>query len=304
MHIPDGYLRPEIWAAFDLFSLPATGYLATRMGHTGTSPKIPLLGVMGAFVFAAQMINFPVGFGTTGHFLGSTLLAVTLGPVPAALVLAIIIGIQALVFQDGGLLAWGANTFNMAFCGVAAGYLPFVLFGRGRLRLVAVFLGGVLSVITGATLALLMLKASGNPVTPAIFGGSVILFLITGLLEGAISVSVFEAIERMNPTWIEEQTRNQEKVKSLLLGLALSLALVGILFASPLPDVLEKAAETMGITKLETHLLQTPLAGYEFAEITNQYLRKAVGGLAGIGLVYAACLLLTRNLRPQKMEKQ
>ena len=300
MHILDGYLKPEVWAAFDLISVPAAGYLSTKMKRADHDSRIPLLGVMGAFVFAAQMINFPIGFGTTGHLLGSTLLAVTLGPVAAALVLAVILGIQALVFQDGGLLAWGANTFNMAFCGVAAGYLPYYLVGHGRLRSISVFVGGVLSVMTGASLALLMLKISGSPVTPAVFGGSAVVFLITGLLEGAITVTVFEAIERLNPSLVETNKHNLRVTKRLFLGLSIALALVGISFASPLPDMLQKAIETMGIPGRQTHLVQSPLAGYELPDITNLYLRKAVAGLIGIGLVYAACLLLSRSVRPRR----
>ena len=96
--------------------------------------RIPLLGVMGAFVFAAQMINFPVGIGTTGHLVGAALLACTLGPASATVVMSAIIAIQALVFQDGGILALGANLFNMAVMGVLAGYLPYRLWGGGRLR--------------------------------------------------------------------------------------------------------------------------------------------------------------------------
>ncbi len=85
----------------------------------------PLLGVMGAFVFAAQMINFPVGVGATGHLLGGALLAITLGPASAIVVMTAILCVQALVFQDGGVLALTANVFNMAVAGVLAGYLPY-----------------------------------------------------------------------------------------------------------------------------------------------------------------------------------
>ena len=296
MHIPDGFLRTEVWAAFDLISVPTIGYLSHRAKRNGGDMRIPLLGVMGAFVFAAQMINFPVGLGTTGHLLGSTLLAVTVGPVPASLVLAVILGIQALVFQDGGLLAWGANAFNMALCGVAAGYLPYFLFGKGRLRTLAIFLGGTLSVMLGGTLALLMLKASDSPVTPAILKVSISLFFVMGLLEGAITVAVVKAIERLNPGFVQSPSRNLSSIKKLVMGAAVALAVVGVLFASALPDVLEKAAGTMGIA-VKPSTFFTPLADYEFSQFSNGYLRKATAGLIGVGLVYAACLLLARGIR-------
>ena len=87
MHIPDGFLTPPVWASLDALSIPAVSLLARRAKTELEESRIPLLGVMGAFVFAAQMINFPVGPGTSGHLVGGTLLACTLGPAAAALVL-------------------------------------------------------------------------------------------------------------------------------------------------------------------------------------------------------------------------
>ena len=121
---------------------------------------------MGAFVFAAQMINFPVGIGTSGHLVGGALLAIVLGPPAAAMVMTAILASQAFVFQDGGILALGANVFNMAMVGVLAGYLPYrllsgfgernSLMGRAspRWRSSAIFAGGFLSVLTSGCLAL------------------------------------------------------------------------------------------------------------------------------------------------------
>ena len=301
MHIPDGFLKTEVWATFDLISVPTIGYLSHRAKGAGSERQVPLLGVMGAFVFAAQMINFPVGLGTTGHLLGSTLLAITVGPVPAALVLAVILGIQALVFQDGGLLAWGANTFNMALCGVAAGYLPYYLLGSGKLRSVSIFMGGLLSVVTGAVLALLMLKVSGAPLTATIFMGSLTMFVVTGILEGAITVTVVQAIERLNPAFVKAPGTNLPSLKKLVLAAACALVIVGILFASSLPDGLEKVAVSMGMEKHKWVLMQAPLANYEMPVLGSSYLRKSTAGLIGIGLVYAACLLLARLIRRQRM---
>jgi cobalamin biosynthesis protein CbiM len=136
-------------------------WMAHRAQGETDEGRAPLLGVMGAFVFAAQMINFPVGVGTTGHLLGGALLAFTLGPASAIVVMTAILAIQALVFQDGGVLALGANVFNMAVAGVLAGYLPYHLLGRGKARGIAIFVGGVLSVITAALLALAELWFSG-----------------------------------------------------------------------------------------------------------------------------------------------
>src|SRR6195256_4716277 len=114
MHIPDNFLSTPVWASLDAISIPAVVMMSRRAGRELDESRIPLLGVMGAFVFAAQMINFPVGIGTSGHLVGGALLAITLGPAAAALVMTAIIAIQAFIFQDGGVLALGANVFNMA----------------------------------------------------------------------------------------------------------------------------------------------------------------------------------------------
>src|SRR5713101_8935550 len=130
MHIPDGFLSPPVWISLDAAAVPAIALVARGAQEHLEDRRIPLLGVMGAFVFAAQMINFPVGIGTSGHLVGGALLACTLGAAPAVLVMTAIIAMQAFVFQDGGVLALGANVFNMAIAGVLASYLPMQLVGQ------------------------------------------------------------------------------------------------------------------------------------------------------------------------------
>ena len=144
MHIPDGFLSTGVCLATGAASGASLVWMARRAQAETEESRAPLLGVMGAFVFAAQMINFPVGVGTTGHLLGGALLAITLGPASAVVVMAAILVVQALVFQDGGVLALGANVFNMAVAGVLAGYLPYRLLLRAGGREVAVFIGRVL----------------------------------------------------------------------------------------------------------------------------------------------------------------
>ena len=103
MHIPDGFLSTPVWAALDVVSLPAVGWFARRARAADTESRAPLLGVLGAFVFAAQMINFPIAPGTSAHLLGGALLSCTLGPSAAVVVMTAVLAIQSLVFQDGGL---------------------------------------------------------------------------------------------------------------------------------------------------------------------------------------------------------
>src|SRR5438874_12001543 len=126
MHIPDGFLSPPVWATLDAVALPAVGVHARRAQRDPDTSRIPLLGVMGAFVFAAQMINFPVGMGTSGHLVGGALLAYALGPSLAVITMTAILAVQAFVFQDGGILDLGADVFNMAIAGVLVAYLPYL----------------------------------------------------------------------------------------------------------------------------------------------------------------------------------
>src|SRR5260370_11169727 len=176
MHIPDGFLSTPVWGTLDVVSAPAVAWVARRAQRDTQDHRIPLLGVMGAFVFAAQMINFPVGPGTSGHLVGGALLSCTLGPAAASVVMIAILTIQSLIFQDGGILALGANIFNMALVGVAAGYLPYHLWGNGKNRSASIFLGGFCSVLVAALLAISELLLSGIAMTGTVLSGSVALF--------------------------------------------------------------------------------------------------------------------------------
>ena len=117
MHIPDGFLSNEVAIACAIPAVAAVGYGLRRAEVDLDDRRVPLLGVTAAFVFAAQMLNFPVAGGTSGHFLGAALAAVLLGPWLACLVLAVVLAVQAFVFADGGITALGANVFNMGVIG-------------------------------------------------------------------------------------------------------------------------------------------------------------------------------------------
>jgi cobalt/nickel transport system permease protein len=268
--------------------------MARRAQAEVEETRVPLLGVMGAFVFAAQMINFPVGVGTSGHLVGSALLAFTVGPAPAVVVMTAILAVQALIFQDGGVLALGANVFNLGLLGVLGGYLPWRYWSQGAWRRAAVFLGGVLSVLLGAMAALAELLLSGVSMPGAVLGVSLGLFLITAILEGAITLVVFEAIERMNPAWVRNEGRGSRKIAGMLAAAALLLAVVGVLFASSSPDVLESFAEKAGFAEQARTLLATPVADYEWQALESPWLKKASAGLLGLVLIYALCLTWAR----------
>jgi cobalt/nickel transport system permease protein len=275
VHIPDGFLATPVWVSLDAVAAPAVAYSARRAQGGFEQAQAPLLGVMGAFVFAAQMINFPVGAGTTGHLVGGALLAMTLGPASASVVMTAILAIQALVFQDGGVLALGANIVNMALLGVLAGYLPFSLWSGTRWRRISIFAGGALSVLVSAVLALSELLMSGVSMPRAMVEISLVLFLISAVLEGAITVAVIEALEHIQPQLVRQPVWRRSRVVGVVAVAAVLLASVGVLFASQAPDAIQQI----------TH---------QAAAESSRWFVRSAAGLGGLALIYGACLLFSR----------
>ena len=294
MHIPDGFLSTPVWATLDAAAAPAVVFVARRAQRGFEESRAPLLGVMGAFVFAAQMINFPVGVGTSGHLVGGALLACTLGPAAATVVMTAILAIQALVFQDGGILALGANIVNMAWIGVLAGWLPFYLWGGGRRRSLAIFAGGALSVLASAVLALSELLISGVRMPGSVLGISLALFAVSAALEGAITVAVVAALANLNPSFVHPSERARPGALSAVAAGAVFLAVAAVWFASTHPDGIWRLAQNIGLASHARVLLHTPLASYEAGFLKAAWLRKAVGGLTGLALIFGACMAFGR----------
>ncbi len=294
MHIPDGFLSTPVWVTLDAAAVPAVAYVARRAQRGTEQSNIPLLGVMGAFVFAAQMINFPVGPGVSAHLLGGALLAYTLGPSAAAVTMAAILAIQALVFQDGGILALGPNIANMAILGVGAGYLPFYLWGAGKWRRAAMFAGGALSALVAAVFALAELLASGVRLAPSVLGVSLALFTVAAILEGAITIAVVGALEKIRPSLVRSQKQERRPALAAVALAAALLATIGVLFASAAPDGIEKLGLDTGLASHARTLIATPFSDYDAAFLQAGWARKAAAGLAGLALVYAACLAVGR----------
>ncbi len=294
VHIPDGFLSAPVWATLDVAAAAGVAYTVRRAQREFEESKVPLLGVMGAFVFAAQMINFPVGIGTTGHLVGAALLAMTLGPAAAGVVMAAIVAIQALVFQDGGILSLGPNLVNMAMAGVLAGYLPFHLWGAGKWRKPAIFAGGTLSVLVSAVLALAELLISGVRMPGAVLGVSLGLFVVSAVLEGAITLAVVQALEAIRPGFIRKPAAGRSFALGAIGLTAVLLATVGALFASTAPDGIEKLARQTGIGSHARTLISTPLSDYRAVFLQSPNAGKAAAGLAGLAMIYLACTLIGR----------
>lgn len=295
MHIPDGFLATPVWATLDIVSLPVVGWVARRARADADESRTPLLGVLGAFIFAAQMINFPIAPGTSAHLLGGALLACTVGPSAAMIVLTAVLVIQALVFQDGGLLALGANVFNISIVGTLTGYLPFWLLHR-RWRNGGLFLGGVLSVFLSGLCALTQLMFSGVGIPPAVLWGALTLFTISGIVEGVATVAVVRGIDRISTVRVQPG-EGSVRAQWVLASVAAVLAGVGFLIASGSPDSLEALAQATGIAARETHILKAPMPDYAFQGMEVESVARATAGVMGLVLVYLAVVAVSRALR-------
>lgn len=207
MHIPDGFLTTEVALACAVPAAVCVGVGLRRANVELDERRVPLLGVTAAFVFAAQMLNFPVAGGTSGHFLGAGLAAVLLGPWLACLVMAVVIGVQAFVFADGGITALGANVLNMGVVGaLLVGGLMYGarrVVGRGRSQLLAIAGGGAWSaVMAGASATSLELAISGTAplgtVLPAMLG----VHALIGIGEAVVTVAAVSAVLATRPDLI------------------------------------------------------------------------------------------------------
>ncbi|MFC6976039.1 energy-coupling factor ABC transporter permease [Halomicroarcula sp. GCM10025709] len=200
MHIPDGYIDLPLALLFGVLSAGVLSLAARRVGGDISQQRAPLLGVVAAGVFAAQMLNWPIPGGTSAHFVGGAFAAILLGPHLGALCVATVVAIQALVFGDGGLVVLGANVFNMAIVEVYVGYAVYRLVAPyGEFR--AAFAAGWLGITAGALTAALQLGLSSAfqyqlLTTLAIMGVG---HLLLGLVEGAITAVVYRYLARARP---------------------------------------------------------------------------------------------------------
>jgi cobalt/nickel transport system permease protein len=194
LHAPDGFVSVPVALAMWAITGVVLFVAVRRTNATLDERAVPLLGVMAAFIFAAQMFNFPVGPGMSGHLLGGVLAAVMLGPWAATLVMAAVIAVQALIFQDGGLLIMGANIFNMGVIGTLGGYalyrvLARMFGGENRGRLPAAGIAAWVSVVAGAAAMALELGVSGivplNVALPAMIASHALI----GIGEALITVA-------------------------------------------------------------------------------------------------------------------
>jgi cobalt/nickel transport system permease protein len=275
---------------------------------------MPMLGLAAAFVFAAQMLNFPVAGGTSGHLLGGVLTAILLGPSAAIVVMTCVLLIQCLMFSDGGLLALGANVLNMAVVSVCGGYFIFRLVKKlarmddQRSTVFAAAFAGWCGTVLASLMCAGQLALSGKAAWGVVFPAMANIHMLIGLGEGLATALILRAILRTRPALLAAVDDRQQAGRAAFLGygliLALALALFVAPFACPWPDGLEHVAERLKIMPHGAAVgLPAPLRDYQLPGVGSATTATALAG--GIGTVVAflaayllACLLVPALAKP------
>jgi cobalt/nickel transport system permease protein len=314
MHIPDGVLHPGVCAATGALSLAAVGYSLRQLKDSLTDRIVPLTAMMAAFLFAAQMVNFPIpGLPVSGHLLGGVLAAAILGPWAGCIALLLVLIVQCAVFTDGGLLALGSNTLHISVIGSLGGYCVYATVRRWlgdqpRSTVIAAVIASWLSVMAAAfffCLEFYLSHANSNLEMRRIFALMAVLHSAIGIGEALITGAALQFIQQQRPDLIYqpgESSRTAITGRTLAAGMIVALAIAAFAapFASSRPDGLEAVARQTHFDNLEQpHSAiftdyQAPLpAGLPAWQHTSV----AVAGIGGTLAVFCLAFLFGRVVR-------
>ncbi|MGW6397114.1 energy-coupling factor ABC transporter permease [Streptomyces sp. NPDC055134] len=325
MHVPDGFINAPVSAAAGVVAAGAVAVSLRGARRELDERTAPLAGLVAAFIFAVQMLNFPVAAGTSGHLLGGALAAILVGPYTGVLCVSVVLLMQGVLFADGGLTALGVNITDMAITTTVVAYLVFrglvKVLPRGRRSItVASFVAALLSVPAAAVVFTLIYAIGGTTdvsigkVATAMVGVHVLIGIgeavITALTVGAV-VAVRpdlvygarglhrplklrvggELVDAPDIAPAPVAARGSHR-KVWITGLVTSLVLAGFVsfYASADPDGLEKVAQDKGIDKkTEKHASDgSPLAGYGVKDVGDARLSGGLAGVIGVGVTVVA----------------
>lgn len=324
MHAPDGFLEPGVAAVTALISVVV---IALAWRHASTElgeERVPLAGIAAAFVFAAQMVNFPVASGTTGHLVGGALAAILLGPWVGSLVVTVVVVTQALLFADGGLTALGYNVLNMAIVPAFAGWALFRAFRRmlpsnsGGVIGAGGLAAGVSIVLASVAFSLEWLFGASAPIPfDTVFAAMVGVHVLIGIGEGVITALTLGAVLAARPDLVvgaadlgpsEVAAGARVGARTFVVGGVLTAVFVAVVvsqFAAGDPDGLERVATDQGfVDRAAEHAFADSLfADYATRGIGNQTWSLAIAGLSGVVLtllVGFGILSATRSTRRRR----
>ncbi|OFW58850.1 MAG: hypothetical protein A2133_02145 [Actinobacteria bacterium RBG_16_64_13] len=320
MHIPDGFIDAPTAVAAGAVSVGLIAYALRKTGKHLGERTVPLLGVTAAFIFAAQMLNFPVAGGTSGHVLGAVLCVALVGPWAAAIVMTAVLLVQALGMADGGITALGANVFNMGLVAVLVGFgllavlkrlLPRTLTGY----MISVAVASWVSVVAASAAASLELALSGTVPLGVALPTMISVHMIIGLGEAAITTAVVGAVLAARPDLVGSFDLSLPRSRPALHGagrrtrfwafvagtvvVAVALAVFVAPFASSSPDGLERVAADQGFESAATAEPlwgSSPFGDYQMPGVANGKVATAVAGLVGTLILFALVLLTGRVL--------
>jgi cobalt/nickel transport system permease protein len=310
MHIPDGFIDAKTAVATGAMAAAGLGIALARVRRSLPPRRVPLLGLTAAFLFAAQMLNFPVAGGTSGHLIGAVLAAVLLGPSAAVVVMSAVLILQCFMFADGGVTALGANMVNMALVAPGVGYAVYVVVrriaGKGlRSRLLATAFASWCSTVAASIACAGELALSGTVAWAVSFPAMTGIHMLIGFGEGLIATLVIATIDRVRPELLLERVQPdiQSSRRGLTVcGLLVSLGLV--VFLAPVacswPDGLEKVVAVSGFERkaAETPVLSSPLPNYAVPGINSAVFSTVIAGCVGTVIAFVLAYLLARFLTP------
>lgn len=297
MHIPDGFLSIAVSAVLWVLSITVVAYALKRVNQDLGERQVPLMGVLAAVIFAGQMLNFSVAGGTSGHLMGAAIATILLGPWAAILVMVCVVTIQALIFQDGGLVVMGANIFNMGITGVAVSYMIYhslkrVLGASKTSLFISAFTAAWVSIEVTALAVALQLALSGTSPANLAIPAMALVHALIGIGEGLITVGALAFLYASRRDLIESGTKPAPAGPLVWAG-GLVIALV-LAVASPLasanPDGLEAVARQQRFLNMAQSSVYDIIPDYILPGISNQALATILAGIIGTLIVFGVAL--------------
>ena len=304
MHIPDAFLSIAVAVVCWFITAVVVGIALKRINATLNERRVPLMGIMAAFIFAAQMINFPVLGGTSGHLLGGVLAAITLGPWAGMLVMTAVIAVQGLLFQDGGLVVMGANILNMGLltCAVGYGLYRSVIGSTRTVKLAVVGVAAWLSVMAGALSTALQIWLSGNAEVQIIVPAMLFVHTFIGLGEAFITVAAILFIMRTRPDLLGEGAESSQGGRGwIFIGVLIALAVVLLSpLASANPDGLERVASDLDFINTAQTAPYQIIPDYTIPFLGGTAISTIAAGVIGVIVVLAIAFIVGRSLQAKR----
>ena len=306
LHAPDGFFSLPVAIAGYVLAALFIGIAIRQTNKSLNERIVPMMGVMAAFIFAAQMLNFPVAGGTSGHLVGGALAAIVLGPWAAILVMTAVVGLQALLFQDGGLVVLGINLLNMSIVSVLAGYGAYWVSRKlgttFKHLLIGAFIAAWLSVVFSAATTALMLGMSGTTPLALALPAMIGVHMLIGIGEALITVFALSFIRAARPALLEVPAEGAVEVVTAravpaegrmgarwwVVGYIVAVAVTLLApLASGSPDGLERVAEDAGFIERAQDAPYAIIADYVVPGIQNEGLATILAGVIGVTIIYA-----------------